>query len=653
VSRTERTWFVDLSSGRTWTQTAEPADIDPVIGGSGYGWKLLADLLPANVDPFSPENVVILNPGLFVGTRTLGSSKLTAITKFPTVASEDERFFTGSCTSGGRYFAIGMRQAGCDRLVILGKAEKPVYLAIRDRGIQVEPADDLWGRGIDDVSVELVEREGSDAGVLAIGTAGEKLVRSALTIIDRTNSLGRGGLGAVLGSKNVKAIVAHGTGGLRVADPKTYEKASDELIARVVAWPRRDHWIKLGLAAGWSTFKHTQNPGEWPKEHWDQLYGEEKRLESLRSVIACASCPLNCRLRWQIPGGEFDGEQGLGSPYSKSATSGQLLGIEDDRKMIHLVTEANAHTGIDYYTTMRLIDLITRMYQAGRISRADTGFDLSRDYKTYVKLYKMTAEREGIGDILADGWYRVKAEFGIDPQEYWYAGVCKGIDFIYDARPSRFHPLMMTFLTRPRPHHGGSHTRTNSRNKTLEEIRDQVEHWELSDETMERIFRETPYSGKFNVGRYTTYMEDLMRVKNALGLCTIYTYQALVFADDMARLYSAATGNAVSARELIARGERISNIAKMINVRDGFSRADDQPPSVWFKPMNAPEGTIEIEDYFQTKTLNQADLSKMLDDYYDERGWSIQTGQPTPEKLQSIGLGTLASSTPKTRQNSS
>jgi len=649
VSRTERTWYVDLSSGRTWTESVEPSDIDPVIGGSGYGWKIASELLPLGADPLSPENVVVLNPGVFVGTRTLGSSKLTAITKFPTVASEDGRYFTGSATSGGRYFAIGMRQAGCDRLVILGRADKPVYIAIRDQGIQIEDATDLWGRGIDEVSVELVKREGQDAGVLAIGTAGEKLVRSALTIIDRTNSLGRGGLGAVLGSKNVKAVVARGTGGLRVAEPARYEAIADELSSRVVAWPRREHWIKLGLAAGWSTFKHTQNPGEWPKEHWDRLYGEEKRLESLRAVIACASCPLNCRLRWQIPGGEFDGEQGLGSPYSKSATSGQLLGIEDDRKMIHLVTEANAYTGIDYYTTMRLIDLLTRMYEAGRITKADTGIDLSRDYETYAKLYKMTAERQGIGDILADGWYRVKSEFGIDPQEYWYAGICKGIDFIYDARPSRFHPLMMTFLTRPRPHHGGSHTRTNSRNKTLEEIRDQVEHWELSDETMERIFRETPYSGKFNVGRYTAYMEDLMRVKNALGLCTIYTYQALVFADDMARLYSAATGDDVSARELISRGERISNIAKMINVRDGFSRSDDQPPSIWFEPMNAPEGTIEIEDYFQTKTLTKDDLSKMLDDYYDERGWSVETGQPTPEKLRSINLDDLASNTPPTQ----
>jgi len=634
----DRTWFVDLTRREVHFEDKTYEEIADVLGGSGYGWRLLADRLQPEIDPFSPENIVVLNPGVLVGTRTAGASKVTAITKFPTIASPDHRFYVGSCTGGGRYFGIGMRQAGCDHLVIQGKASEPVVIAVRDDGVSIEPAAGLWGKGIDEVSRTLIEQEGQDAGVLVIGTAGEKLVRSALAIIDRTNSLGRGGLGAVFGSKNVKAVIARGTGGIRVADPDRYNALSDELYERVRAWPRREHWIKLGLAAGWSTFKHTQNPGIWPKESWDKLYGEEKRLESLQAVIACASCPLNCRLRWVLPGGEFDGEQGLGSPYSKSATSGQLLGIEDDRKMIHLVTEANTTTGIDFYTTTRIIDFVTRMAEQRRIPAVQDGITLSRDYETYQRLYRMTADREGLGDILADGWYRVQEELGLDPKEYWYAGVCKGVDFIYDARPSRFHPLMMTFLTRPRPHHGGSHTRTNSRNKTLEEIREQAAHWGLSDEVMDRIFTETQYSGKFNVGRYTAYMEDLMRVKNAIGLCTIYTYQALIFADEIARLYSAAVGEEVTARELILRGERVSNLAKMINVREGFSRADDQPPDVWFRPMDAPEGRIEMEDYYQTKTLDRDDLARMLDDYYEERGWDIATGHPTPDKLGSLGL---------------
>ncbi|MEW5826099.1 MAG: aldehyde ferredoxin oxidoreductase C-terminal domain-containing protein [Candidatus Bipolaricaulota bacterium] len=638
----DRTWIVDLSAERFWVEEAPLADVAPYLGGSGWGWRKVAENLPPRVDPYAPENVVALNPGLLVGTRTVGSPKLTAITKFPTVASPDGRHYIGSCTSGGRYFAPAMRQAGCDRLLIVGRAARPVVLAIRDGGVTIEDAGDLWGRGIDEVSRRLIAREGPEAGVLAIGTGGEKLVRNALAIIDRTNSLGRGGLGAVLGSKNVKAVVARGTGGLRAADPARYDAVSNELIARVTSWPRRAHWIKLGLAAGWDTFKHTQNPGMWPKDRWDELYGEAKRMESLRAVIACASCPLSCRLRWEIPGGEFDGETGLGSPYSKSATSGQLLGIEDDRKMIHLVTQANAFTGIDFYTTTRIIDFLTKMADDGRIAHEQDGVVLSRDYATIAKLFRMTADREGIGDVIADGWYRVQREFGLAPDEYWYAGVCKGVDFIYDARPSRFHPLMMTFLTRPRPHHGGSHTRTNSRNKTIEEFREQIEHWGLPTEVVDRIFTATPYAGRFNVGRYTSHMEDMMRVKNALGMCTIYTYQALVFGDDMARLYSAMTGDEIGPGELIARGERISNLAKLLNVREGFTRVEDRAPEVWFRPMHAPEGTIEMEDYFQTKVVTREDVDRMLDDYYDERGWTQEEGIPSPATLERFGLDELS-----------
>jgi len=312
--------------------------------------------------------------------------------------------------------------------------------------------------------------------------------------------------------------------------------------------------------------------------------------------------------------------------------------VEDFRKMIHFVADGNSRTGIDFYTTTRLIDFVTKMYELGRLTKEDTGgLELTREYPTYLKLYEMTVNREGFGDILADGWIRLKQEFGLDPQEYWYAGICKGVDFIYDARPSNFHPLMMTFFTRPRPHHGGSHTRTNSRNKTIEEIREQVERWEIPQAAIDRIFTEAPYTGKFNVGCYTRYMEDMMRVKNALGLCTIYTYQGLLFGSDMARLYNAATGEDLTAGDLVKRGERISNLAKIVNLREGFTRTEDKVPEVWFRPLESPEGRIEMQDYYQTKTLTKEDVEQLLDDYYEERGWD-ENGVPTKERLETLGL---------------
>lgn len=637
--------FVDLSSGKVTREQVDAQADQNLLGGCGVGWMLAADHLPPRVDPLSPDNLIIINPGILVGTLTPGTPKTTVITKFPTIASDDGRFYVGACTTGGRYFGIALNRAGCHHLVVSGKAPSPAYLRVRDDRVEIVDAADLWGKGIEEVTSDLVRREGPETGVMVIGTAGENLVRSALTIVDKSNSLGRGGLGAVMGSKNLKAIAVNGTGDVEVAKPEEFFNYSQELRQRIFQWPKRDHWIKLGLAAGWDTFKHTQYPGIWAKDEWDRLYGEKTRLETVEEVIACNSCILSCRLKWKIKGGEFDGEVGYGSPFSKSATSGMLLGVKDFRKMIHIVADANSNSGMDFYTTTRMIDFATKMYEMGRLNKADTGgMELSRDYDTYYKLYQMTIRREGFGDILADGWYGLKKAVGLDPQEYWYAGVCKGMDFIYDARPSNFHPLMMSFFTRPRPHHGGSHTRTNSRNKSLEEIREQVEAWGLSPETVNRIFTAAPYSGSFNVGRYTKHMEDMMRVNNSLGLCSIYPYQGLVFGHDTAKLYGAATGEDISAGELIRRGERISNLAKLVNVREGFARGDDKAPELWFRPMDTPEGRIDMHDYFNKRVMTDKDVEKMLDDYYDERGWDVREGTPTPKTLKELELDKYTSS---------
>ena len=637
------TVHVDLSSGKVTREPVAEQTDQALIGGSGVGWKLAAEHLPIGIDPLSPDNLIIINPGLLVGTLTPGTPKTTVITKFPTYASEDGRFYVGSSTCGGRFFGIALNQASCQHLVISGKAASPVYLRIRDDCIDLVDAEDLWGKGIQHVTNELVRREGPETGTMVIGTAGENLVRNSLSIVDKANSLGRGGIGAVMGSKNLKAIAVNGTGDVDVANPQEFFDYAQELRERIYQWPKRPHWIKLGLAAGWDTFKHTQYPGIWPKKEWDELYGEKTRLETVEEVIACNSCIVSCRLKWQIKGGEFDGEIGYGSPFSKSATSGMLLGVRDFRKMIHLVADANANTGLDFYTTTRIIDFATLMYEMGSLTKEDTGgLELRRDYDTYHQLYDMMAKREGFGEFLADGWFRMKHEFGFDPQDYRYSGFCKGMDFIYDARPSNLHPLMMSFFTRPRPHHGGSHTRTNSRNKTLEEIRDQVEAWGLEGETVDRIFTETAYSGKFNVGRYTKHMEDMMRIKNALGLCTIFTYQGLILGNDIAALYNASAGEDLTPGELIQRGERVSNLAKLVNVREGFTREDDKVPEIWFEPMHSPEGTIETRDYFNTKVIEKEDAEKILDDYYDERGWDIDNGTPSQRKLKELGLEELS-----------
>ena len=630
--------FVDLSSGEIRKFELDPEDNRRFLGGSGIGWKLAAEYIKTSVAPFSPENAVVISTGALLGTLAPGASKLSAITKFPIIATPDGRNFIGECTGGGRRFGPMVKMAGYDHLVLVGRAEKPIYLKIVDDRVDICDAQDLWGKTCDETADMLIAEVGNHSGVLTIGQAGENKVLYSMAFLDKTNSLGRSGLGAILGSKNLKAIVVRGTRGISVADPAGFMQIVDRMRDSIINWPNREHWISLGMGAGWSTFIHTQYPGKWKKEEWDELYGEERRMETLDRVVGCNSCLIACRVRWKIQDGEFAGEVGLGSPYGKSATSGQLLDIKDYRKTIHLVTLANAN-GIDFYTTTRLIDFVTTLYQQGRLTKEDTGcLELNRDYPNYLSLFEMIVNREGFGDTLADGWLGLQQRFGLDPQEYWYGGISKGVDFIYDGRASNLHPLMMSFYTRPRPHHGGSHTLTNSPKSSLEIIRKQFEQLGLADEVTERVFTPATYTGEFNVGRYTMYMEDWMRVKNALGVCSVYTFFDLISGEEMADMYSAAVGQKLSGNDLMKAGERISNLAKQLNAKEGFSRVDDCVPELWFRPMETPEGKIEMYDLFKTKVLTRDDVMRILDDYYEERGWDHKNGNPSIEKLTELDL---------------
>jgi len=635
---------VDLTTGEI---EKEPLDLDlsrKFLGGFGVGMKFLSDYLKQGIDPFSPENPIIISAGTLTGTLAPGTPKISMATKYPTIANEDGRYFIGASV-GGSEFGVMLKNAGYDHIIITGSSDKPVYLKIINDDVEICDASDLWKKkDVVETTDELREMYGEDAGVITIGEAGENLVRLAMTFIDKTDSLGRSGLGAVFGSKKLKAIVVRGTKGVKIAEPDRFMKKVGELHSRILEWSGRNNWLRLGMGAGWHMFKYTQYPGKWSRDEWDKLYGEAKRRETVEKIIACPSCLISCRIRWRIRDGEFAGNVGQGSPYGKSATSGQLLDITDHRKMLQLVILAN-QAGIDFYTATRMIDFVTTLFEKGKLTLKDTGGKkLERNYECYVDLFKKIIKREGFGDILADGWLRLAQRTGVNPQEYWYAGVCKGVDFIYDARAATLHPLMMSFFTNPRPHHGGNHTLTTGPGHSLEEIRDQVERWGIPDEAIKRIFTPTDYAGKFNVGRYTRYMEDAMVMKNSLGSCSMYSAFGLVFCDDLAELYSAATGIEVKPIDLMLGGERGFTLKKLLNVKEGFTRKDDKVPELWLRPMDSPEGRIETMDYFKTKVIKGNNKKKILDDYYDERGWDKERGIPTEEKVYKIGLEEYSSS---------
>lgn len=634
---------VDLSNGKIEEDYVDSGTYELFLGGFGVGAKLLYSLLKPGVDPLSSDNPIIISSGALVGSNAIGTPKVSAWTKYPTIATEDGKHFAGASVGGGG-FATAMKKAGYDHIIITGTAPKPVFLKIINEDVEIVDASRLWGRkDVVNTTNELRTIYGPGASVITIGRAGENLVRFSMAFIDNFDSLGRNGLGAVFGAKNLKAIVVRGTHDIPVANREYIREKNREIADRVAKWKKEksgslgQYWAKLGMAAGWEMFKYTEYPGKWTRSKWEKLYGIEKRMESVERLEGCPSCIIPCRQEGKIHGGVYDGEILQGSLYGKTATSGQLLGVEDYRLMLHMLDVAN-RAGIDFYTATRLIDFVTSSFERGELTtKGTTGTKLERNYECYINLLNQIIERRGFGDILAEGWIGVKNKTGLDPQKYWYAGITKGVDFIYDPRAATFHPLMMSFITNPRPHHGGCHTLTTGPGHSLQEIKNQVMHWGIPEETIKRIFTPTDYSGKFNVGIYAKYMEDAMCVRNSLGACSMYSAFGLIFMDDLAEYYSAATGRKISAFYLLKAGERIFNLKKLINAREGFTQRD-KIPQLWLRAMESPEGKLEVKDYFKSVVIGKESFERILNDYYRERGWDIVTGMPTKEKLGQLNL---------------
>jgi aldehyde:ferredoxin oxidoreductase len=625
---TERLLHVDLTSQSQAAVELDEGLVDQYLGGGALGWRLAYETIGEH-DAYAPENPIILSCGALVGTVAPGASKITGTTRFPTLATEDGKQFVGSSVAGGRDFGVMMRAAGWPQVIITGKAESPLYLLIDDEGAQFLPAGELWGKlDAEQTAFRLKDEHGSENGVLCIGPAGENLVRFGMAFVDLSNSLGRSGLGAVFGSKNVKAIVVRGTQAYHPQDTPRFLAAAGRVRERALSWPGRQPWSELGMGAGWPIFKYTQYPGRWPRDLWERCYGEPVRRPAVDRIIGCSSCAIACRIKWRIPDGEFKGEIGMGSPFGKSATSGQLLDITDQSLMLHLVALAN-RAGLCFYTFTRLTDWLTTLYRDGVLRKGDTeGLELRRDYDTYVTLLKMVTNREGIGAVMAEGWNGVAGAFSIDPHDYWYAGISKGVDFIYDARAANLHPLMFSFITNPRPHHGGLHTLTTGRNHSVEAISAQLEEWGVPQAALQRIFVSSPHSGRFSVGRYTRWMEDAMAVRNALGVCSMYSAFGMESMGDLADMLSALRGREYASTQLLEAGARAFTAKRALNVRSGFGKNDDQMPGLWMRPMNSPEGSKETMDYYDEVKITPQAFRQILDEYYEERGWDGDDALP-------------------------
>ena len=633
--------YVDLTKEEIKKEPLDMGIAKKFLGGFGLNCKFAWDLLDPDVDPYSPDNMIFMGMGPIIGTAAPVSNKNSVVSKWPS---------TGTISPGttGGDFGINVKLSGYDEVIIKGRAKSPVYIKINGDEVDICDASDLWGKDTYETTDLLWEKHGRNYAVVAMGTAGERLVNTTICLVDKVSTWGKGGLPAIMGAKNLKAFIACGNKGIQVADPKRLIDRTRTVLGRFKNYPDYDKLVELGTMdgfAGWADI-HGMSMNNWagrfPTEEAYRLYSPEYYLEYIKAGrCADPTCPIGCKDHVKIKKGKYAGtEAWVSSFYGRvvhMASRCQVGSYENAVK----AQEFFQRTGLCIHSYTALIDWAVELYERGILTKEDTGgVELKHDFDTTMYLSEQADKNEGLGGILAQGYNKAIQTIGRGCEKY--AVQVKGMEPLYDPRINRMSGPELNQVVNPRGAHApqGCITLYMSKDLPPERYRPWLEDRGVSPEALERIF---PRPGYFNIARMLPYGEDFVAFTNSLGLgCLRGRVDSFMKGEDWTEIYSSVTGFETSLEEFREASRRIYNLYKALNVRLGFSRKDDVYPERWFEPLETSDrGTMMLCDYFGTP-LSKEDCERLLDDYYDERGWSTETGIPTGETLTGLGLEDVA-----------
>jgi len=602
---------VDLTSMNV---SREPLDMElarEYLGGMGMNGRLAYDLIKPGIDPLSPDNVLLYSAGPFVGTVIPGAVRTNIMAKSP---------LTGFIGMSGSGISIGpmLKYAGYDQLVITGRAEKPVYLMITDDKVELKDAAELWGKDIFRATDEIRDRLG-EYWVSCIGPAGENGVALA-SIIDNKNSMhSRTGLGAVAGSKNLKAIAVQGTRGIEVYRRKEFRDMVKELRTTVEKSPAIDLWRNEGKIIDFYMGGVKPPAGFSQKEYASRIW---------KTYYGCIGCPVGDKGVLQVKDGKYEGlTVKVSNPWFTPAAF-QLAGCTNYDQGVKCVEMGN-RLGLDCFTLGHLIPFAQTLYERGIITREDTGgLELKRDVDTILEIMNHIAYREGVGELLSQGQKALIEKKGEDA--YKYGDHIKGLEPMYDMRTGS---IVENFghLTNPRGgHHARSYSITYMPRKS-ESIRKFCTGIGVPEETLDLVAPLGDWPGNFNLPRLTKWSEDYNSAYYSLGGCDRTPITPAFNLDVLSRLLEITTGIEVSPAEIRTSGERIWTLHRMFNMREGATRKDDMPPYKWMYE------TLALGEK-QLQPVREETIQDLLDEYYEERGWDVATGNPTEQKLIELEL---------------
>jgi len=605
---------IDLSTGKIGTGSIKEEDRKKFIGGSGLAAKIFFDSLDPKVDPLSSENPLIIMTGPVVGTQFPGTSRFAVCGKSPLTG------IWGEGTCGGN-FGPELKFAEIDGIIFRGISHTPVYLAIEDDKIELRDASDLWGMDNYALTDLLKERHGKEKRpkILSIGQAGENLVKFAAICNDKGDFIGRTGMGALMGSKRLKAIVVKGTKKVETSHPEEYatlrklliEKSRDAMVAQSFRSMGTDAGMDLGMMTG-----------DVPIKNWTvgedlllsaNLGGPAMTEKYLTKNHACSFCPIACKRIVKVDDGPFKTEEGPGPEYETCCTFGTMI-MNDDLAGVIKANEWCNRYGMDTISCGATIAFAMEAFEKGLITQKDTGgIDLTwGNVDGAMELLHQIAKKEGIGAILSEGTREAARRLGKGTEEF--SVEVKGLDLpMHD--PRGHHGMGLAYMTSVR---GGCH---------LMHFALPVEHG-ISPFT-EAGFQEN-YIGQTSEGKaeMIKLCEDLGLPCNSLVICQFvaWTYSA----NELAEIVRVTTGFDFTLKDLLSCGERTWLLKRGLGNMMGVSAKDDRLPKRILTPLAEGSAAGSVPD-----------VEKLLREYYEIRGVDRE-GKPKKEVLIKAGLNELA-----------
>jgi aldehyde:ferredoxin oxidoreductase len=578
------------------------------LGGSGLATKYLFDELKPGVDPLGPENKLIIMTGPLTGTISPSSGRFSAVAKSPLTG------FWGSANSGGRW-GLDFKKCGFDGLILEGRSAAPTYLVINEGKAELKDAESLWGKGVGYTTNQLKENLGKHFNIACIGIAGENLVRYAAIMNDTYRALGRCGLGAVMGSKNLKAIAVSGNQKITVADKDAFDDAAKKASDFI-----NESLLKMTLEVyGTDMVLDLVNvKGGLPTRNWqlgscsyaDDINGPAINEKILKGRKACFACTIACGRLTEVTGKYAC--KGEGPEYETIGALGPMCDIPDLAPITYANGLCNDY-GLDTISTGSTIAFAMECFEKGILTKKETdGLEIKfGDADVMIELVHKIAKREGVGNLLAEGTKRVAEKLGQGSMAF--AMQVKGLELpAYDCRATKITGLGFATANR-----GGDHITAYVQGPTFMNIPFLI---------VEESTIEDPLVGNPKEAKVVKDLEDALTVFDAVGACK-FMGMALM-AEDMVPIIAHATGWDFQESDFRQAGERIYNLSRAFNVREGCTRADDTLPERLLKePLQDGPAKGHV-----------VDLDPLLDAYYDYRGWDPQTGKPTAQKLGELGL---------------